>query len=73
MKFKEKFSKKIGRKLGVSINEEKILFSIHTLVRFPLTKINNPNTPKTRFSEILDLMNKLQLPFLYFTFYANSI
>ena len=27
--------------------KKKILFSIHTLVRLPLTKINNPNTPDT--------------------------
>ena len=36
------------------------------------------NTPKTRFSEsrfseILNLMNKLQLPFSYFTLYQDSI
>ena len=36
------------------------------------------NTPKTRFSEsqfseILDLMNELQLPFSYFTVYSDSI
>ena len=35
-------------------------------------------TPETRFSEpgfseILDLMNKLQLPFSYFTLYPNLI
>ena len=50
MKFKEKFSKKIWQKVG-SINEEEILFSIHTLVRFPLTKIINPNTYFTIFTE----------------------
>ena len=36
------------------------------------------NTLKTRFSEprfseIIDLMNKLQLPFSYFTLYPDSI
>ena len=31
------------------------------------------NTPKTRFSEILNLMNKLQLAFSYFTLYPGSI
>ena len=36
------------------------------------------STPETRFSEpqfseILDLMNKLQLPFSYFTLYPDSI
>jgi len=36
------------------------------------------STPKTRFSEPrfserLDLMNKLQLPFSYFTLYPDSI
>ena len=36
------------------------------------------NTPETRFSEprfseILNLMNKLQLPSSYFTFYPDSI
>ena len=31
------------------------------------------NKPETRFSEILDLMNKLQLPFSYFTLYPASI
>ena len=29
--------------------------------------------PETRFSEILDLMNKLQLPFSYFTLYPDMI
>ena len=31
------------------------------------------STPETRFSEILDLMNKLQLPFSYFTLYPDMI
>ena len=36
------------------------------------------STPETRFSElqfseILDLMNKLELPFTYFTLYSNTI
>ena len=31
------------------------------------------NKPETRFSEILDLMNKLQLPFSYFTLYPDLI
>ena len=37
-----------------------------------------PSTPETPFSEpqfneIFDLMNKLQLPFTYFTLYPDSI
>ena len=40
--------------------------------------ISISSTPETRFSEsrfseILDLMNKLQLPFSYFTLYSDSI
>ena len=31
------------------------------------------NKPETRFSEILDLMNKLQLPFSYCTLYQDLI
>ena len=36
------------------------------------------NTPKTgfsepQFSEVLNLMNKIQLPFSYFTFYPDFI
>ena len=42
------------------------------------TKIQKFTTPETRFSEpryseILNLMNKLQLPFSYFTLYSDSI
>ena len=33
----------------------------------------NCNTLETQFSEILDLMNKLQFPFSYFTLYPDSI
>ena len=43
-----------------------------------LTQLYTMYTPETRFSEpqfseILNLMNKLQLPFSYFTLYSDSI
>ena len=43
-----------------------------------LLYISEPSTPKTwfsepRFSEILDLMNKILLPFSYSTLYQDSI
>ena len=37
-------------------------------LRTPETQFSEP-----RFSEILDLMNKLQVPFSYFIFYPDSI
>ena len=44
-------------------------------MRFSDCKINTPETrfSEPRFSEVLDLMNKLQLPFSYFTLYSDSI
>ena len=43
-----------------------------------MQKCTNPFTPKTqfsepRFSEILDLMNELQLPFSYVTLYPDHV
>ena len=38
-----------------------------------LTQLYTMYTPETRFSEILNLMNKIQLPFSSFTLYADSI
>ena len=58
-----------------------IFFSFfHSNCKIPV-KFNNVaytvgrylSTPETRFSEILDFMNKLQLPFSYFTLYSDSI
>ena len=40
---------------------------------FNVTHDEIESKPETRFSEILDLMNKLQLPFSYFTRYPDSI
>ena len=42
---------------------------------FNLCKKSTPETrfSEPRFSEILNLMNKLQLPFSYITLYSDSI
>ena len=45
-----------------------ILPSLKVTIITPETRISEPG-----FSEILDLMNKLQLLFSYFTFYGDSI
>ena len=52
--------------------------AIDLLILHMLCIVGIVSTPKTRFSEprfseILNLMNKLQLPFSYFTLYSDSI
>ena len=39
----------------------------------PETRFSEPQSSEARFSEILNLMNKLQFPFSYFTLYPDSI
>ena len=41
--------------------------------RMLLDCIHETRFSEFRFSEMLDLMNKLQLPFSYFTLYPDSI
>ena len=48
---------------------------IPSSIKISFMKTGTPETrfSETRFSEILNLMNKLQLPFSYFTLYHDWI
>ena len=54
-----------------SLNSEEKYLKIFPKYYYPRTPENPFSEPQ--FSEIFDLMNKLQLPFTYFTLYPDSI
>ena len=57
--------------IAVKSDQKKSWLSIQNS-NFP-ERFSEPWFSEPQFSEILDLMNKLQLPFSYFTLYPDSI